>query len=106
MPAINIFALSTREKISAHIDALPKDQLKAALLDWLEQEPERVDTLEQALANVRAEGSRRLERLRAERLRAEIAEGFAELDRGESVPFDFDEIEAEAMVEYAAQGGG
>ena len=96
-----MLALSTRERISAHIDALPKDQLKAALLDWLEQEPERVDTLEQALADVRAEGPRRLERLRAE-----IAEGFAELDRGESVPFDFDEIEAEAMAEYAAQGEG
>ena len=96
-----MLALSTRERISAHIDALPKDQLKAALLDWLEEEPERVDTLEQVLADVRAEGSRRLERLRAE-----IAGGFAELDSGESVPFDFDEIEAEAMAEYAAQGEG
>ena len=90
-------AISTEEKIAAHIEVLAGDQVKAALEDWLQQDTKSVEALERSLAYVRAEQE---DPDYLEYVRLEVAKGITQAERGEFSTRTLDEIEAEVLAKH------
>ena len=91
-----MMALSNTEaKIAAHIAALAVDQVKAALEDWLQQGTNSIEALERSLACVRAEQE---DPDYGEYVRAAVAKGIEQAERGEFSTRTLDEIEASILV--------